>query len=226
MSDMNVYWYISKAKLDLLRDQAPGFLNGISAKVSFKFPFVGGSLSGTEKSKLVDDLKRVISRIESKSVKDYAELNDQEAPVFFRFEGAAASHVIDEVYWLAMAGGDTALLLAGSATYVIGAPRGSEVTLSPSVDPIGAVRAVFEKGAGASDPQQFGGTSAPLSTSLSYAWQELMRDQYESGQVLPRAAGLAIFGTTIRADAGQMRRVGRETLSRIVVGTPIYVKQV
>jgi len=45
---MNLYWYVSKAKLDLLAQQAPGFFTGVKAQIGFKLPLLSGSLEGTE----------------------------------------------------------------------------------------------------------------------------------------------------------------------------------
>src|SRR5205809_74124 len=98
-----IYWYISKAKIDLLKDQVPSFFAGIAAKLEFKLPFVSGSLSGTATSTLLSDLKRVSKALRSEqSVRQYHELRDDEAPVIFEFKGPAVRHVDDNGFWLAM----------------------------------------------------------------------------------------------------------------------------
>jgi hypothetical protein len=65
-----------------------------------------------------------------------------------------------------------------------------------------------------------------LGSSLSYAWQELVRGEDESCGVLPKARGLAFFARALDADKGQMRRVGRQDLKTLVIGTPLHVEQV
>lgn len=118
---MKIYWYISKAKLDLLKDQSPGFLEGITANLSFKLPFVSGSLSGTEPSRLVADLERVIKRLKADhEIKSFADLDDTESPIVVAFEGSAVRQISDDVFWLAMERSDSGLLLAGSAGFPLG----------------------------------------------------------------------------------------------------------
>lgn len=212
-----VYWYISKAKLDLLKEAAPGFLSGVAVKLEFKLPFVGGSLSGTQTSGLMKDLKRVIKSLEAEqTIKNYEELTDDEAPVFVRFEGEAMRWVDGTAFWLAMERKESALLLVGSAGYAIGQPAKSEGGLSPSVDPVRAIKAAFGKDA----------RTGSLSGSLSMAWREILRDASSSGGTLPRVEGLAVFARSVAADRETMRRAGRARIKRIVAGTPLYVRQI
>src|SRR5260370_6282387 len=141
---MNNYWYISKAKIDMLKDQKPGFLSGISAKLDFKLPFISGSLSGTEKSKLIDDLRRVVRSLEAEGkIKSFDEIGTGEAPVVIRFEGPAVRHLQDDVFWFATYGSRTALLLAGSAGFAIGRAPASKSSISPSAAPVSAIKAAF-----------------------------------------------------------------------------------
>lgn len=212
-----VYWYISKAKLDLLKEAAPGFLSGVAVKLEFKLPFVGGSLSGTQTSSLMKELRRVIKSLEAEqTIKNYEELTDDEAPVFVRFEGEAMRRVDGAAFWLAMERNESALLLAGSADYAIGQPAKSEGGLSPSVDPVRVINATFGKDA----------RTGNLSGSLSMAWREILRDASTSGGTLPRVEGLAVFARSVAADRETMRRAGRARIKRIIVGTPLYVRQI
>lgn len=218
MTEMaELYWYISKAKLDILKEAAPDFFSGVAVKLEFKLPFVGGSLSGTQTSGLINDLKRVIKSIEAQqTIKNYEELTDADAPVFIRFEGEAMRRVDGAEFWLAMERKESALLLAGSAGYAIGQPAKSEGGLSPSVDPVRAIKAAFGK-----DER-----TGNLSGSLSMAWREILRDDSSSGGTLPRVEGLAVFARSVAADHETMRRAGRARIKRIVVGTPLYVRQI
>jgi hypothetical protein len=218
-----VYWYISKAKLDLLKESAPSFLDGVSVKLGFKLPFVSGSLSGTDRSTLIKDLERVLAKLTADGhLKNYADLGADEAPVMIRFEGPAVRHADDECFWVASEHGNIALLLAGSSAYAIGS-RGSETTahISPSADPVGAVKAAFENLGGISPVP-----GMSLSNRLSYVWQEIVFDAYESGATLAKVEGVAIFASSFQADRGQMRRVRREYIERLTIGTPLYVRQI
>src|SRR5713226_6313649 len=148
----HVYWYISKAKLDLLKESAPSFFDGVSVKLGFKLPFVSGSLSGTDHSTLIKDLERVVAKLEADGhLKNYADLGPDEAPVMIRFGGPAVRQADEDCFWVASESGKVALLLAGSSAYAIGS-RGGETTahISPSVDPVGAVKAAFENLSGIS----------------------------------------------------------------------------
>ncbi len=212
-----VYWYISKAKLDLLKDAAPGFLSGVGVNLEFKLPFVGGSLSGAQTSGLTKELKRVVKSLSAEqTIKNYEELTADEAPVFVRFEGQAIRRVRGEEFLLAMERKASALLLAGSSAYAIGQAAKSEGGLSPSVDPVPAIVAAFGKAA----------QNDTLSGSLSMAWREILRDTSSSGGTLPRVEGLAVFARSVAADHEIMRRAGRAGIKRIVVGTPLYVRQI
>ncbi len=222
--DMNIYWYISKAKLDMLKEQKPGFLNGISANVSFKLPFVTGSLSGAERPRLVDDLRRVVKSLKSQpDIKSFDDLGPGETPLLVQFQGPALRHVQDEVFWLASYGNHAALLLAGSAGFAIGGAAASGRSLSPSADPVSAIKAAFAQ----DDPAGggFGGVGIGLSGRLSYAWQELIRAADEASGPLPKAGGIAFFARSVVADKSQMQRVGKAHLETLVIGTPLYVEQ-
>jgi hypothetical protein len=217
--EMNIYWYISKAKLDLLKDQSSGFLSGITGELSLKLPFVSGSLSGTGQSRLVKDLQRIIKRLKADCmIKSFADLGDTESPIVMAFAGNAARQISEDVFWLAIEQGESGLLLAGSAGFAIGASSKPEHYLSPSADPVGAVKAAFKKD---EELDSLGTLNVPLSTSLSYAWRTLMLGSSEGS--LPRVSGLAIFARTVKSDKSQ---VGKSNVQRIVVGTPIYVQQV
>src|SRR5262249_3031687 len=205
---------------DMLKDQKPGFLKGISAQVSFKLPFISGSLSGTERSRVVDDLRRVVRSLESEaSIKLFDEIGSQETPAFVRFQGPAVRHVQDDVFWLATYANRAALLLAGSVGFAIGGTPALGSSLSPSADPVSAIKAAF------AEDGQTGGVGAGLSARLSYAWQELMRAGDEASGPLPNAGGIAFFARTVVTDKAQMQRAGKGHIETLVIGTPLYVEQ-
>jgi hypothetical protein len=117
------------------------------------------------------------------------------------FEGNATWQIGDDAFWSAMERGKSGLLLAGSAAFVIGAPTKAEHPLSPSADPVGAVKAAFKK-----DHEQPNSSedALPLSARLSYVWQALMSESLEGS--LPRVSGLAIFARTVNSDTVLVQR--------------------
>ncbi len=214
---IEVYWYISKAKLDLLKDASPAFLRGISATASFRLPGFEGNLSGAVAPNLVKDLQRVVKRLEAdQSLKHYHELGDDEAPVMMRFEGQAVTRVSRGGFWLAMECKENALLLAGSVGYAIGHPAETQTELAPSIDPVGSFLKAYEKDV----------SSGSLSGNLCFIWRHIMGDFLTSGGALPRVAGLAVFARTLPTDKRLMRLANRERLKRLVIGSPLYVQRI
>src|SRR5215472_961724 len=205
---MNLYWYVSKAKLDLLAQQAPGFFTGVKAKIGFKLPLLSGSLEGTEPARTAGDLERVVKRLRSQNdILAFSDLAESDSPTLISFEGPAVRHISDSIFWLAMEHGTRGLLLAGSAASAIGSPVKSQATFSPSADPVAAIKAAFN----ITDPDSstFGGSS--LSASLSYAWRTLMENASEG--TLPKATGFALFARGVKADRAQLRQIKKDYIT-------------
>jgi hypothetical protein len=213
----DIYWYISKAKLDLLKDASPSLFARVTAKIDFKIPFVSGSISSAESSSMIHDLGRVIKTLRSQlNIKDYSALDNDDTPAMISFEGPAVRHVAGEEFWLAMEHNETALLLAGSAGYAVGYPSKTPAQFSPSIDPVAAFLAAFE-------PNPKRGSQV---FALSYAWREIMADTLSSGGAVPRVEGLAVFARTLATDKKEMRAVDRGRINRLIVGSPLYVRQI
>lgn len=124
------------------------------------------------------DLQRVVKCLKADyEIKSLADLDDTESPIVMAFEGNAARQISEDVFWLAIEQGNSGLLLAGSAGFAIGASAKPEHVLSPSADPVGAVKAAFKQNGEL--PDSLGGVRMPLSGSLSYAWRTLMADSLE-----------------------------------------------
>jgi hypothetical protein len=208
---MNLYWYVSRAKLDLLAQQAPGFFTGVKAKIGFKLPLLSGSLEGTEPARTAEDLERVVKRLRSQNdILAFSDLVESDSPTLISFEGAAVRQISDGVFWLAMEQGTRGLLLAGSGASTIGSPVKSD----------GAIKAAFN----ITDPSSssFGGGMS-LSDSLSYAWRTLMADASEG--TLPKATGLALFARGVKADRAHMRQIKKDYITDLIIGSPIFVQQ-
>jgi hypothetical protein len=147
---MNIYWYISKAKLDLL----------------------------TEPARLVKELQGVIKRLHGdREIKPFGSLEDADSPTIISFEGYAARLISYDVFWIALESGDTGLLLVGSAAHAIGAQPKADYVISPSADPLACIQAVVNPKT--RDEELPDGGNFPLSASMRYAWETLMSNSSE-----------------------------------------------
>lgn len=214
-----IYIYISKAKVEQLIDQKPSFLSNVTAKLDFKFPFISGGLSGKTESRILKELKRLLPLLHREyHMPNFSNIDTTTSPVFFTFHGPAVRTIEEGQFWLAMEDDQVALLLAGSASNALGNATAKSDRISPSADPVGS----FCRAAKNSDAI----THQGLSSDLSYVWQELMADSIMSKATLPYVEGIAIFAARLQAAKGQMRRVNRASIRSLVIGTPLFVKQV
>lgn len=215
---LDVYWYISDAKVQMLRDSLPKVpLKDLSLKLKALWLEVGGSFK-FDKS-LVRDLKRIEKTLESEQrIKEFHSLSDRESPAIFSFEGEGARMIDGGAYWVAVERKGTALLLVGSpANAITGAP-GPAGRLSPSADPLAAARAAFQ------DSSENETVSASLPALLGYIWQTVSEPLIE-GLAQPKIQGLAVFAGMFKSDPTTLHGFGGEGLARIVVGSPIYIRQ-
>jgi hypothetical protein len=112
----------------------------------------------------------------------------------------------------------TALLLVGSSSNAIGTPPKEVPKISPSMDPIGAVNSAF------ASQTAFSG-EAFVSTSCSYTWTAIAEPVRAVWNQLPRVEGIAVYGGSVPCDAAQMRNSGFDRVQQIVVGSPLFVRQ-
>jgi hypothetical protein len=216
---LDLYWYISNAKVRMLQDSLQKLpLRDISLKLKAFWLEVGGSFGFCDS--LVRDLKRIEKKIESElEIKEFQSLSDREAPAIFSFEGEAARMVDAGAYWVAAERNGTALLLVGSPANAIGGAPASAGRLSPSADPIAAAKAAFQ------DSSEKVTLPMPLPALLSYIWQTVSEPLIEGGLGRPRIEGLAVFAGMFKSDPTSLHGTGGEGLARIVVGSPIYIRQ-
>ncbi|TDN58969.1 hypothetical protein [Paraburkholderia sp. BL10I2N1] len=215
----NVYLYLSTAKLDQLLDQESSFFTNITAKIDFKIPFVSGGLSGTTNTrKNIAKMGRLEATLRKKySIPNFDEIPAESSPVFISFKGRAVRTVQDKEFWLAVDHPKVALLLAGSASFTLGEQIKDPVSFSTSADPVGAFVKAFKKSSKkVTDPS--------VSSSLSYVWISLLSDAIRSHANLPSVEGIAVFATTSEVEGG-FSEVRRPYIEKIVVGTPLYVRQ-
>ncbi len=117
----SAYLYLSTAKLDQLIEQESGFFKNLSAKIDFKVPFVSGGLSAQNASKNIASLERIEKQLRRKySVPSYDEIPPGSSPVFVYFKGRAIRAIQNKEFWLAVDHSHAGLLLAGSASFVMG----------------------------------------------------------------------------------------------------------
>src|SRR5579859_1836791 len=184
------YLYLSTAKLDQLIGQDSNFFANLSAKVDFKLPFVSAGLSGANTSKNIAKLGRVEKKLRQQyAIPRFDEIPPGNSPVFIEFKGRAVRAVQNDQFWIALDHPQTALLLAGSASFAMGQQQEKPVLFSASADPVGAVvRAFSESNKNASDQS--------AAWAVSYMWKTMMADPLRSHALLPTVEGLAIFATT------------------------------
>jgi hypothetical protein len=138
-----IYWYISRQKVDALRDAyaSSGFdwLKDLSFKL--KSPFAEASAA----LRLDQSLYRTVDKLANNLLKapetgSFPNLSEVGRVTFFSFAGSAQRCIEADAYWIALLADETALLLAGSVSNAIGGPaKISENAISPSADPMGAV---------------------------------------------------------------------------------------
>ena len=152
--------------------------------------------------------------------------------MYFRCQGTACRAVTAGIFWTAAIDDDVAVLLVGSASNAIAAKRSDpDDVFSPSADPIGAVRHLLQDTVQGETAAMDGPSheSSPAEAGiLAYAWEALLeRDLNLVGNdidALPRALSVAQYVTRYRFQHG--RPDWQADVSRLVLGTPIYVAQV
>jgi hypothetical protein len=216
---LDLYWYISRTKVQMLQDSLQKLpLRDMSLKLKAFWLEVGGSF-GFDDS-LVRDLKRVEKKLEYElEIKEFQSLSDRESPTIFSFEGEAARMVDSGAYWVAVERNSTALLLVGSPANAIGGVPAPAGRLSATVDPLAAARAAFE------DSSEKTTLPMPLPAVLSYIWQTVSEPLVQGGLGGPRIQGIAVFAGMFKSDPTFLHGIGEEGLARIVVGSPIYIRQ-
>jgi hypothetical protein len=220
-----MYLYISEAKVQQLANELAVFPADLKGKLSFNIGVLQGAIEGKVREGLHSDLERVIKELRRhEEIISFDEVLNK-APILVSFKGGARRLVQDGAFWMAVRGARNVLLLVGSAGYALGRPIAPSVTISPSVDPVNAIREAFEAG---SKPAAEGMEASQLSLSsrLSYAWQAVYGASGPEEGVLPNVEGIALFAHSVRADKDAIQAIGRETLESLIIGTPIYVKQV
>ena len=218
----DIYRYLSTAKLEQLLAQDNDFLSGITAKLDFKLPFVSGGLAGTDVTHGIGKVKSLEKKLRNQfSIPSFDEINPGTAPVFVSFKGPAIIKIYDGTQlWVTVDHPHSPILMAGSASFALGTQTTQKASFSSSADPVGAFERAFEE----LNEQADGESEA--SYAVSYIWRDIVRDAFRSHATLPHVEGLAIYATLVLTERTNLAEVRRNEVQKIVVGTPLFVRQI
>jgi hypothetical protein len=207
----DVYWYISADKVRMLNGaKARSTWKQLSLKLKLNLLEVETGVAFNES--LVRDLNRLKKELaQDHSIIPFQDLKAGAEGGVFSFTGEATRLLTNDALWIGAENQDSALLLVGAPRNAAGESRLKEGFLSPSLDPVGAVKALGR-----------GEQRTTLVAALTFVWQEVMRDAFVAGSHFPGVEGLAIFAGGF---ALERPFENRPTIERIVVGSPIYVRQ-
>jgi hypothetical protein len=216
-----MYWYVSRQKTEALRDRydrSPGnWLDKLS--VTIKAPFVEAQAAMALDKTLFEEVERIEKNLlKSGAVQEFANIAKAHPTAFFLFNGAAHRTIQQGGYWIAMVSGSTALLLGGSASNAIGAPPKETAEISPSANPIGSFNSVFAD-------QMTDRNRSSISENCSYVWAAIAEQVRDAWGGLPRVEGIAVYGGRFPASKTQMQSSGFERVQEVIVGSPIFVRQ-
>ena len=212
-----IYWYVSRQKVDaLLPEFGPrGFSLFKELSLTLKAPFAEAKTSVNTDRSLFLHVGNIENGLKSAGVT--TDVSDAGSKPFFSFRGRAHRAVDSGAYFIVLAQNSTALLLAGSPTNAVGAPPKQSDDISPSADPLGAVRRSFGE---LSDRE-----GSQLGEMCSYIWDVLAGPVSQSWDALPEVEGIAVYGARFPPAKGQFSGAKFSDIDRIVIGTPIFVRQ-
>ena len=163
------------------------------------------------------DVDRIAANlIKAPETASFPRLSADHPTPFFSFSGPARRSIDSGAYWVALFEDKTALLLAGSISNAVGASsRGPEGAISPSADPIGTVELAFAEGRSTEDTVSVG-------YKCAYIWQTIVEPVRADWHTLPAVEGIAVYGGMF---ATEVSVDGVGDISKIVIATPVYVRQ-
>jgi hypothetical protein len=214
-----MFWYVSRSKIEALRDDygspGPRRLKDISLKLKSPFAEAGATLD-LDRSIYRDVEQIAANLIKAPETESFPRLSADHPTPFFSFVGPARRSIDSGAYWIALFKDKTALLLAGSISNAVGAStRKSDDAISPSADPIGTIEVAFGEGRSAEDKVSVGSMCA-------YIWQTIVEPVRADWHTLPAVEGMAVYGGMFSAEMN-LEDVGE--INKIVIGTPVYVRQ-
>ena len=209
---MNFYWYIAGQEVNMLhQNMTKNWWDNFPLKLSFKTPWfdIEGGKDNTDSQNL-KNLQKVVKKIEKQGDIMAFENIDQEAPLFFGFEGTGVKLVEDDIVLVAIVQNSQALLLTGAATNLVGA-KVETLKMQESTSLIKSLKNTWN--------EQEGIAAGTVSEVVA----ELLKQA--SGHVFPKVRGMATFTSKLNAQASAFKKV-RPEINSIVVGNPLYIEQV
>ncbi|HAS44030.1 MAG TPA: hypothetical protein DCS93_26365 [Microscillaceae bacterium] len=210
---MNFYWYIAEQEVNMLHQNlAKNWWDSFPLRLSVKTPWfdIEGSKSDVN-AQNIKNLQKVVKKIEKQGELLGFENIDQEAPLFFGFEGAGIKLIEDDVVLVAIIKQDQALLLTGAAANLVGA-KIETIKMQESNSLIRSIKNTWNEQEGIS-----AGTVNEVVT-------ELLKQASE--HVFPKVRGLATFTSKQTAQAAAFKKIKRPEIRNIVIGNPLYIEQV
>lgn len=211
-------WYLSKAKLMALKSAPKWYEIPKNVEVTLKEPFLGAvqaklTQKADEKREVAAALSQV-KAIASVQLREFHELDS--VPPLARFTGEAMRVVNREGYWLATWRDKTGLILGGATANGIGTDLESSKAslLSPSLDPVEALQSAFGQGQ----------TGPDIPRVLSHIYATIC-SRSAGAQHLPTVSGVCTIAAIYSVDATVISNSLTPGLTRLVVGSPVYVEQ-
>lgn len=208
---MNFYWYISGEEVDMLHQNlAKNWWDNFPLKLNFKTPWfdVEGGKGDTNALK---NLPRVMKKIEKDGVLKTFEEIENEAPLFFSFQGAGIKLVEDDTVLVAIVGQHQTLLLTGATANLVGAKQ-ETLKLQTSNTLIKSLKSAWSEQDGI------------VSGTANQIVVELLKQA--SGHVFPTIKGVATFTSKLKTETNVFKKIKRPEIDSIIVGSPLYIEQV
>ena len=210
---MNFYWYISGQEVDMLHENlTKNWWESFPLKLNFKTPWF--DLEGSkadENAQTIRNLQKVVKKIEQKDGLVAFEAIEQEAPLFFSFQGAGIKLVEDDAVLVAIAKQNQVLLLTGATANLVGA-KVETPKLRESNTLIKSLKHAWNEEEDIAD-----GT-------VNEIVAELLKQA--SDHVFPTIKGLATFTSKLKTQPAAFKKIKRPEITSIVVGNPLYIEQV
>ena len=214
-----MFWYVSDDKLRTIVERR-GWLDRLKPTLALGPPGVGVQFEVEPRSQT--SLQRMVEKAERKIARDGGATSMATAvagppPKLFTFNGAAGRLVDQGVFWVAGVHDESAFLLAGSVANAIGTSVRDEGRLSPTADPVGAIRELFRTL----------GPSGLYRRAASYIWETIVEATADSGglDAAPRVAGVAVYAGRTPLESYAPRQESGTSLL-LFIGSPLFVEQV
>jgi hypothetical protein len=179
-------------------------------KLNFKTPWFDVE-GGKSETNALKNLPRVMKKIEKDGTLKTFEEIENEAPLFFSFQGAGIKLVEDDAVLVAIVGQRQALLLTGATANLVGAKQ-ETLKLQTSNTLIKSLKSAWSEQEGIAS-----GTANQIVLELL---------KQASGHVFPTIKGVATFTSKLKTEASAFKKIKRPEIESIIVGSPLYIEQV